>query len=57
MLRIAEVAQTCDVSRNTVGKWIRAGLLDVVRIGGVVRVTRQSFETMIARGSSRRVTG
>jgi len=48
MLKITEVATTCAVSRNTVGKWIRAGILDVVRIGAVVRVTRASFDALVA---------
>lgn len=52
MLTVAEVAQTCGVSRNTVWKWVGAGLLDVVRLGPrCVRVSREAFDRMLAKAS------
>lgn len=52
-LTITEVAQTCGVSRNTVGKWIASGLLTVVRLGKrCVRVRREAFETMLKKAST-----
>lgn len=57
MLRISEVAATFDVSRNTVGKWIRTGVLEVVKVGSVVRVTRASFEKLTTPGQAQRLRG
>lgn len=53
MLTLKEVAQMYGVHKNTVRKWVEAGLLKVVRITPrVVRVTRAACEAMTA-GSTR----
>lgn len=44
-----EVSKLLKVSRPTVYKWIEAGIVQGVRIGGTVRVTRASVEAAIQR--------
>lgn len=51
MLTLSEVAQVLGVQRNTVTKLVAAGTLQVVRLSPrIVRVTREAFDRMIAKG-------
>ena len=38
LLRPSDVAEICGVTRNTVFRWLRRGLLERVRIGGATFV-------------------
>jgi excisionase family DNA binding protein len=42
-LRPSEVARYFDVTRKTVYKWIQEGKLASVKIGGVLRIPRESI--------------
>jgi excisionase family DNA binding protein len=48
ILKIEDVAAYLQVSRRSVFRWMRAGLLPAVRIGGVTRVRRGDLESFIA---------
>lgn len=48
LFRLTEVARSLNVSRWTLRRWIDAGRLKSVRIGGVVRIRRSDLETLIA---------
>ena len=43
-LKVTEVASRLRVSRFTVYKWIREGRLEGSNFGGVVRISRASFD-------------
>jgi excisionase family DNA binding protein len=43
-LKVSEVASRLRVSRFTVYKWIREGKLEGSNFGGVVRISRASFD-------------
>ena len=47
-LRAAEVARRMHVSPRQVFRWLRAGTLDGIRIGKVVRVDPQSVDRLLA---------
>lgn len=44
-----EVSKLLKVSKPTVYKWIEAGILQGVRIGGTVRIPRESVAAAIQR--------
>lgn len=50
LMKPADVAAACNVARATVYEWIEAGHLIGYKLGGVTRVTRESFEAFLARG-------
>lgn len=51
MLTIQEVADLFHVTRKTVYNWILAGQLQVIRIGGTIRV-EQSEVDRVKRGKT-----
>ncbi len=47
-LRAGEIARLCGVSERTVRRWIAAGTLPSVKVGGVRLVARQAIQQMLA---------
>jgi excisionase family DNA binding protein len=47
LLRDREVAAMVGVSRRTVERWAKDGLLEQVRLGGCVRYRRSDLEALI----------
>ncbi len=47
-LRAGEIARLCGVSVRTVRRWIAAGTLPSVKVGGVRLVARQALQEMLA---------
>lgn len=43
----AAVAETLSVSRMTVNRWCRAGILPTFTIGSITRISEQSLEAFI----------
>ena len=43
-LKVSEIARRLSVSRFTVYKWIREGKLEASNFGGIVRISRASFD-------------
>ena len=43
LYRSDEVAEYFSVSRKTIYKWIEQGILDAVKKGGIIRITRKSI--------------
>lgn len=42
--RVDEAANYCEVSRQTIYRWVECGLLDAVRIGKKkIKITRESL--------------
>lgn len=44
LLRVDEVASYFDVSNRTVYLWIDNGILEAEKIGGTIRIPRESVE-------------
>jgi len=54
LLSVSDVARELGVSRNTVWKWIRSGVLEVTRLGPkIVRISPVQVDAMIARANPR----
>ena len=45
--QVKDVAKLLEVSERTVWNWIRSGRLESVKIGGVVRVTREQINKVL----------
>jgi excisionase family DNA binding protein len=52
-MTIAEVADCARVNPRTVRRWIDAGQLRVLRIGGCVRISTQAFQGFLDEQSSK----
>ena len=53
LLAVAEVADELRVTRGTAYRWIRAGDLPAVRVGGTVRVLSKLLVDRLQRSSVR----
>lgn len=52
LLSVSDIARELAVSRNTVWKWVRSGVLEVTRLGPkIVRVSPEQVDAMIARAN------
>ena len=51
LLTVAEVADELRVTRGTAYRWIRAGDLPAVRVGGTVRVPSKLLLDRLARST------
>lgn len=47
LLKVAEVAELLGVSRRTIYKWARSGVLPSVKIGGVLRFKPDAVTALI----------
>jgi len=50
LLTVDEVADRLKVSRFTVYRWIKKGVLQAIKIDGVVRVEEVAYEKLLAKG-------
>ncbi len=47
MKTVAEIAQEMKVTKRTVFRWIKAGKLKAVKVGGTVRVTEEEYSKLL----------
>ena len=47
LLTTGEAAQTFNVTERTIRSWIKQGILQAVKIGGVVRISRERVQQLI----------
>lgn len=50
LLTVEEVADRLRVSRFTVYRWIKKGILEAIKIDGAVRVEEEAYEKLLAKG-------
>ena len=50
LITIAQTARVFAVSIRTIHNWITSGLLNAIKIGGVVRIRRSDVEKLMAGG-------
>ena len=48
MLTVNEVANKLRVTPRTIYRWIKAGKLDAIKLGGVVRIEEDAYNRFIA---------
>ena len=49
-----EVAERLGVTGSTVRRWVATGELDGVKVGGLIMISAQSYEALLARMRGRR---
>lgn len=49
LFRIDEVAEYFGVHKKTVYAWIKAGVLNFIKVGGTIRISRASIVEKITR--------
>jgi excisionase family DNA binding protein len=47
LLTTSEAAQTFNVTERTIRSWIKQDILQAVKIGGVVRISRERVQQMV----------
>lgn len=50
MLTVDEVATRLKVSKFTVYRWIKKGILQAIRIDGVLRIEEKAYEDLLIKG-------
>jgi len=53
MLSPTEVARRLGVSRRTVRRWIKSGVLPAYRVGGVYRIAPDEFASFLEQSRTR----
>lgn len=50
LLTVTETADLARVAKTTVYRWIRAGELPAIRLGGSIRIPRDELEDLLTTG-------